>query len=79
MCSGFVFSTYVKKHSFDLDLPVECDDEYWDNEDPEKRFKQPPNKPSLITSFNLSLKLHQILAFSLRTIVCSAASVIDST
>ncbi|KIM34698.1 hypothetical protein M413DRAFT_33089 [Hebeloma cylindrosporum] len=49
-------------------LPVDCDDEYWDNADPEKCFKQPPNKPSLITAFILYLKLHQILAFSLRTI-----------
>ena len=55
--------------SFDLDWPVDCDDEYWDNLDPEKRFKQPPNKPSLITGFILYLKLHKILALSLRTIV----------
>ncbi|KAF4613756.1 hypothetical protein D9613_007374 [Agrocybe pediades] len=58
----------IQDEDFDLDLPVECDDEYWENEDPDKRFKQPPNKPCLVTSFNLSLKLHQILAFSLRTI-----------
>ena len=55
--------------SFDLDWPVDCDDEYWDNPDPEKCFKQPPNKPSLITAFILYLKLHKILALSLRTIV----------
>ena len=55
--------------SFDLDLPVDCDDEYWDHPDPEQRFKQPPNKPSSVKSFILTIKLQQILAFSLRTIV----------
>jgi len=55
--------------SFDLDLPVDCDDEYWDHPDPEKRFKQPPNKPSSVTSFIFFIKLQQVLAFSLRTIV----------
>ncbi|KDR72397.1 hypothetical protein GALMADRAFT_126549 [Galerina marginata CBS 339.88] len=53
---------------FDLDLPIDCDDEYWDNDDPAKRFKQPPNKPSSMAAFILFIKLHQILAFSLRTI-----------
>jgi len=55
--------------SFDLDLPVDCDDEYWDHPDPEQRFKQPPNKPSLVKSFILTIRLLQILAFALRTIV----------
>ncbi|KIM46822.1 hypothetical protein M413DRAFT_440397 [Hebeloma cylindrosporum] len=58
----------IQEEDFDLDLPVDCDDEYWDNPDPEKRFKQPPNKPSLITAYILRLKLHQILATCLRTI-----------
>ncbi|KIM46821.1 hypothetical protein M413DRAFT_440395 [Hebeloma cylindrosporum] len=58
----------IQEEDFDLDLPVDCDDEYWDNPDPEKRFKQPPNKPSLITAYILRLKLHQILAMCLRTI-----------
>ncbi|KIM42578.1 hypothetical protein M413DRAFT_120145 [Hebeloma cylindrosporum] len=58
----------IHEEDFDLDWPVDCDDEYWDNPDPEKRFKQPPNKPSLIAGFILYLKLHRILALSLRTI-----------
>ena len=55
--------------SFDLDLPIECDDEYWENDNPELAFKQPPGKPSLVTFFNCFLRLNQILAFALRTIV----------
>ncbi|KAF8972340.1 fungal-specific transcription factor domain-containing protein [Flammula alnicola] len=58
----------IQDEDFDLDLPIDCDDEYWENPDPEKCFKQPPNKPSSISHFILYLKLHQILAFSLRTI-----------
>lgn len=58
----------IQDEDFDLDLPVECDDEYWDHPDPSQRFKQPLNKPSLISQFNLYIKLNQVLAFSLRTI-----------
>lgn len=60
---------YKASFSFDVDFPVECDDEYWYHEDPAQRFKQPPNKPCLVTSFILYLKLCQVIAFSLRTIV----------
>jgi hypothetical protein len=55
--------------SFDVDLPIDCDDEYWEHPDPEKRWKQPPGKPSLVAAFLCTLKLNQVLAFSLRTIV----------
>lgn len=55
--------------SFDIEMPIECDDEYWEDPDPDQRWRQPPGKPSLITAFNLYLKLNQVLAFSLRTIV----------
>ena len=55
--------------SFDVDLPIDCDDEYWEHPDPEKRWKQPTGKPSLVAAFLCFLKLYQVLAFSLRTIV----------
>jgi len=56
--------------SFDVDLPIEVDDEYWEHPDPEQMFKQPPGKPSVVAWFNNYLKLSRILAFALRTIVC---------
>jgi hypothetical protein len=34
-----------------------------------KSFKQPPGKPSVLAYFNCYLKLNQVLAFTLRTIV----------
>ncbi|KAI0364475.1 hypothetical protein BV20DRAFT_1039391 [Pilatotrama ljubarskyi] len=58
----------IQDEDFDLDLPTECDDEYWAHPDPEQAFKQPPGKPSTITFFNCYIRLHQILAFALRTI-----------
>ena len=68
-------SLLTRFFSYDLDLPVDCDDEYWDDPDPEKRFKQPANKPSSVTAFILYIKLHQILAFSLRTIVSKSGPI----
>jgi hypothetical protein len=55
--------------SFDLDMPVDCDDEYWEPDDPTQAFKQPPGRPSRIAAFIYSLKLTQILGYALRTIV----------
>ncbi|KAK7005700.1 Zn(2)-C6 fungal-type domain-containing protein [Favolaschia claudopus] len=50
---------------FDLDLPVECDDEYWDGPEP---FKQPPEKPSELAYVNCYIKLLDILGFAQRTL-----------
>ncbi|ESK97482.1 hypothetical protein Moror_17661 [Moniliophthora roreri MCA 2997] len=44
---------------YDLELPVDCDDEYWEHEDPTLAFKQPPGKPSR-TIF--AIKRPQLLA-----------------
>jgi hypothetical protein len=55
--------------SFDLDLPADCDDEFWENDDPALAFKQPPRKPSKIAFLISLIKLTQIHASSLRTIV----------
>lgn len=52
----------------DIDLPTECDDEYWEAADPSQAFKQPAGKPSVISFFNCCLKLSRLLAFCLRTI-----------
>ena len=58
--------------SFDLDLPAECDDEYWSTSDSKDAFKQPAGKPSKMSYFIAFLKLSQILAFALRTIVSAS-------
>ncbi|KAI0337248.1 hypothetical protein BDW22DRAFT_1364333 [Trametopsis cervina] len=58
----------IHDEDFDVDLPAECDDEYWENEDPNLAFKQPPGKPSKVAYFNCLIRQNQILAFALRTI-----------
>ncbi|KAH9025471.1 hypothetical protein EDB85DRAFT_2149808 [Lactarius pseudohatsudake] len=59
----------IQEEDFDVDMPTEIDDEYWENEqDPEQAFKQPPGKPSLLSYFVCFIKLNQILAVALRTI-----------
>ncbi|KAJ6499094.1 fungal-specific transcription factor domain-containing protein [Mycena sanguinolenta] len=50
---------------FDLDLPIECDDIYW--EGPEA-FKQPPGIPSQLAYLNCYIKLLDILGFAHRTL-----------
>lgn len=56
--------------SFDLDLPLEVDDEYWESrDDPRDTFKQPHGVPSLVSSFTQLIKLSQIIAFALKTLV----------
>ncbi|KAF8834771.1 hypothetical protein BDN67DRAFT_914233 [Paxillus ammoniavirescens] len=58
----------IQDEDFDLDFPVECDDEYWEDPNPEQAFEQPPGKPSTMSFFTSYLKLNHILAFALRTI-----------
>ena len=55
--------------SFDIDLPTECDDEYWINDNPELAFKQPRGKPSIVAFFNCIIRLGRLHAFALQTIV----------
>jgi hypothetical protein len=54
-----------------VDLPIDCDDEYWENDDPNLAFKQPPGKPSKVAFFISLIKQQEILASALRTIVSS--------
>jgi hypothetical protein len=57
------------KDSMDVDFPVECDDEFWFHPDPKQAFKQPKGKLSSVSFFNSLLRLKQIHAFALRTLV----------
>ncbi|KAJ3500551.1 hypothetical protein NLJ89_g9742 [Agrocybe chaxingu] len=54
-------SLTLHDEDFDVDYPIDCDDEYWEHPDPQQRFVQPPNKPSLVTAYILQLKLIKIL------------------
>jgi hypothetical protein len=60
-------STDVTSPRFDVDLPLEVDDEYW--EDEKHPFQQPGHKPSRIEFFNVMMRLNHILGFSLKILV----------
>ncbi|KAF9482138.1 hypothetical protein BDN70DRAFT_991356 [Pholiota conissans] len=68
----------IHDEDFDVDYPIECDDEYWEAEDPDQAFKQPSGKPSTVTAFVWSLKLCQMLAFTCRTLYSTKKSKILS-
>ncbi|KAJ7091076.1 fungal-specific transcription factor domain-containing protein [Mycena epipterygia] len=56
----------IQYDDFDVEPPLECDDEYWD--DPIHPFQQPPGLPSRIAFFNAQLRLSHILAFTLKVL-----------
>ncbi|EIM86392.1 uncharacterized protein STEHIDRAFT_139311 [Stereum hirsutum FP-91666 SS1] len=58
----------------DLDLPMECDDEFWDHPDPDRRFIQPVGKPSFMSFRICLLKISEILAFASRTLYSTRRS-----
>ncbi|KIY63689.1 hypothetical protein CYLTODRAFT_425873 [Cylindrobasidium torrendii FP15055 ss-10] len=59
----------VRDEDFDSELPVECDDEYWEiAEDGTVTFNQPKETPSKLAFFIAQLKLCEILAFVMRTL-----------
>ncbi|KIK66923.1 hypothetical protein GYMLUDRAFT_239127 [Collybiopsis luxurians FD-317 M1] len=58
----------IHDEDYDVEFPMECDDEYWEHPDPAQAFKQPPGKPSIISAFNTYIKLNILLSMALRTI-----------
>ncbi|KAJ7176196.1 fungal-specific transcription factor domain-containing protein [Mycena crocata] len=56
----------IQYDDFDIDLPTEVDDDFWQHEDPAQAFCQPPGTPPRVAFFNAALRLNNILAFSLR-------------
>ncbi|KAF7364586.1 Zn(2)-C6 fungal-type domain-containing protein [Mycena venus] len=74
VCSDALMSAFIGKprimrdDDYDIDYPVECDDEYWEHPDPKKRFKQPEGKPSVASFIVSYLKLTEILGTAQKTI-----------
>ncbi|KAJ6580392.1 fungal-specific transcription factor domain-containing protein [Mycena vulgaris] len=57
-------SCVIQYDDFDIDPPIECDDEYWEH--PTHPFVQPPGVPSRIAFFNALLCLSHILGLTLK-------------
>ncbi|KAJ6542962.1 fungal-specific transcription factor domain-containing protein [Mycena capillaripes] len=58
----------IPDDDIDTELPIECDDEFWEPEDPAQAFVQPVGKPSRIGFFNCYLRLNNILSLALKTL-----------
>ncbi|KAJ4483342.1 fungal-specific transcription factor domain-containing protein [Lentinula aciculospora] len=56
------------EEDYDLDLPLEVDDEYWETDGPTSAFKQPNRLPSRVAAFNAWIGITQIVGFTLRTL-----------
>ncbi|KAJ7238334.1 fungal-specific transcription factor domain-containing protein [Mycena haematopus] len=57
-------TSFARPASFDIDPPIECDDEFWEH--PTRPFEQHPGIPSQVTFFNTLMRLNHILSFSLK-------------
>ncbi|KAJ7661670.1 fungal-specific transcription factor domain-containing protein [Mycena rosella] len=74
ICSDTLISAFLgrprvtRDDDYDIDYPVECDDEYWEHPDPQKRFQQPEDKPSVYAYLVSYLKLMGILGMAQKTI-----------
>ncbi|KAJ6596639.1 fungal-specific transcription factor domain-containing protein [Mycena sp. CBHHK59/15] len=64
----------IHVEDYDVELPLEVDDEYWENPDPAQAFRQPPGKPSLLTYFVCHIRLCEILGSTLRRLYASNKS-----
>ncbi|KAE9403231.1 hypothetical protein BT96DRAFT_815267, partial [Gymnopus androsaceus JB14] len=53
---------------YDLEFPLDCDDEYFFHPDPEQAFKQPVGKPSYMSAWIHFLKLMDIFGLAQRSI-----------
>ena len=66
-----------KSISFDVDYPLDVDDEFWDTGNPQTDFKQPPGKPSKIAMYISLLSLERIVASAIMNVVSCRASTLS--
>ncbi|KAJ4482421.1 fungal-specific transcription factor domain-containing protein [Lentinula aciculospora] len=62
--------TAIYSEDFDIDRPVECDDEYWEVTEHNGAFTQPAGKISVLSFFTHYSKLMDIAASVQRSIYC---------
>ncbi|KAJ7700411.1 fungal-specific transcription factor domain-containing protein [Mycena rosella] len=74
VCSDALASAFLgrprvtRDDDYDMEYPIECDDEYWEHPDPQKRFQQPEGKPSVHAYLVSYMKLMEILGMAQKTI-----------
>ncbi|KAJ7045760.1 fungal-specific transcription factor domain-containing protein [Mycena alexandri] len=74
VCSFLGRSSAIHVEDYDVELPLEVDDEYWEHPDPKMAFKQPAGKPSVLTYFVCHIRLCEILGSTLRRLYASNKS-----
>ncbi|KAF8345885.1 fungal-specific transcription factor domain-containing protein [Amanita rubescens] len=74
-------SCCTSEEDYDLDLPLEVDDQYWETSNPEEAFKQPKGVPSKISALNCLIKIGRILGFVQKTLygIDKSASFVPKT
>ncbi|KAI0682881.1 fungal-specific transcription factor domain-containing protein [Cytidiella melzeri] len=68
LCSSFGRTCVLHDEDYDVEFPIECDDEYWLDTEGNALFQQPAEKPSKLTFFKYFLRLKRIHVFALRTV-----------
>ncbi|KAI0267136.1 fungal-specific transcription factor domain-containing protein [Gloeopeniophorella convolvens] len=66
-CATLGRSCAVKEEDFDAEYPLEVDDDFWENENPQLAFQQPADKPSVVAAFNLWLRLTDFAALAMHS------------
>ncbi|KAJ3749683.1 fungal-specific transcription factor domain-containing protein [Lentinula detonsa] len=69
----------TSQNDCDAGLPIDCDDEYWEQLEPELEFQQPPGKPSTMSYWICFLKLMNIADLMLHTLLAVKQSDMWST
>ncbi|KAH9083378.1 fungal-specific transcription factor domain-containing protein [Lactarius deliciosus] len=59
----------TKEDDFNAEYPLEVDDDFWENDNPQLAFVQPSDKPSAVIAFNLWLRLTDFAASTLQSLV----------
>ena len=71
-CRSILTAAYLHMYrpdSFDVDYPLDVDDEYWDTGNPQTDFVQPAGKTSRVSMFISTLQLGRITAFAIMNVV----------
>ncbi|KAK0477971.1 fungal-specific transcription factor domain-containing protein [Armillaria novae-zelandiae] len=62
------YPAMMRDEELDLQMPIECDDEYWEiAPDGQVHFNQPSGKSSKISYFSASIKLSEIMSVAMKT------------
>ncbi|KAH7106913.1 fungal-specific transcription factor domain-containing protein [Auriculariales sp. MPI-PUGE-AT-0066] len=67
-------ATVMREESYNVEMPLEVDDDCWDLSDPAHNYplkhQQPEGRPSFISYFTHTIKTESIMSFAMRTIYC---------